>query len=671
MNCRGYKHPYKRGMENHRAMYNSKVMIALLMTASLALSPIVVADDTQDIPTNAVNTGNHDSLVAALSHAGLVDTLSGEGPFTVFAPTDEAFAAAGIDLSTFDTDAENATLTDILLYHVYFGAVNAADVTDGLTVQMMNGDDATFSVTNGTVMVGDATVTAADVMASNGVIHVIDTVLMPPVPYTGVGICYNSVTHMIAAGSTMEECNSYMYVENYTMGGQSLTGCYNTASHALTEVSQTICESYTWTAPVDIPTSAMATGIHTSLVAALSAANLVTALQADGPFTVFAPTDAAFAAAGIDLSAFVTDEEIATLADILTYHVVSGQVMSTDLSDGMTATALNGDDLTFTISDGTVMVDGAMVTLADVPSSNGVIHVVDAVLMPPADLVDIPSTAISTGIHTSLVAALTAANLVSALQADGPFTVFAPTDAAFTAAGIDLDSFVTDEEIATLADILTYHVVAGQVLSTDLTDGMTATALNGDTLDFTVSTDAVTVSGATVTLADVLTTNGVIHVIDTVLMPPADVVALPDGCDYLVSVDDTGYAFDHTVLNVAVGETVCWVWTDSAMAHNVAEIAEEGDTMRMIGGLYSGAAATTVDYRLTFDEDQTFNYVCEPHASMDMAGKVIVGSGVEAVPEPVPVEDSDATPGFASSLAIVSILGAVLIAQRRNNERSD
>ena len=287
------------------------------------------------------------------------------------------------------------------------------------------------------------------------------------------------------------------------------------------------------------------------------------------------------------------------------------------------------------------------------------------------DTQDIPTNAVNTGIHDSLVAALSQAGLVDTLSGDGPFTVFAPTDDAFAAAGIDLSTFDTDAENATLVDILTYHVVAGQVLSTDLTDGMTATALNGDTLDFTVSTDAVTVSGATVTSADVMTTNGVIHVIDAVLMPPADVVTLPDGCDYLVSIDDTGYAYDHTVLNVAVGETVCWVWTDSAMAHNVAEIAEEGDTMRMIGGLYSGAAATTVDYRLTFDEDQTFNYVCEPHASMDMAGKVVVGSGVEVVPEPVDDEDTDATPGFASSIAIVSILGAVLIAQRRNNERSD
>ena len=455
------------------------------------------------------------------------------------------------------------------------------------------------------------------------------------------------------------------------MGGQTLTGCYNTVSHGLTDVSQAVCEAYVWTPPVDIATSATATGIHTSLVAALTAADLVATLQGEGPFTVFAPTDAAFAAAGIDLDSFDTAEEIAVLVDILTYHVVSGQVMSTDLSDGMVATALNGDDLTVSISGNSVTISGAMVTLADVPASNGVIHVIDTVLTPPADLGDIPATAISTGIHTSLVAALTAADLVATLQGEGPFTVFAPTDAAFAAAGIDLDSFDTAEEIAVLVDILTYHVVSGQVMSTDLSDGMVATALNGDELVFTVSTEAVTVSGATVTSADVMTSNGVIHVIDAVLTPPVNAPVLPEGCDYLVSIDDTGYAYDHTSLNIAVGETVCWIWTDSSMEHNVAEIAAEGDTMRMVGGLYSGAAATTVDYRLTFDEDQTFNYICEPHASMGMEGKVIVGSGIEAVQEPVSDEDDDATPGFASSLAIVSILGAVLLAQRRNTEKSD
>ena len=98
---------------------------------------------------------------------------------------------------------------------------------------------------------------------------------------------------------------------------------------------------------------------------------------------------------------------------------------------------LNGDEATFTVADGAVSIGDATVTLADVPASNGVIHVIDKVLMPPADVLDIPATAASTGAHDSLVAALTQANLVSALQADGPFTVFAPTDAAFAAAGIE------------------------------------------------------------------------------------------------------------------------------------------------------------------------------------------------------------------------------------------
>ena len=131
-----------------RSMFNSKVMIALLMTTSLVMSPIVVADETEDIPTNATGTGVHDSLVAALSQAGLVSTLSGDGPFTVFAPTDDAFAAAGIDLASFDTDEENATLVDILTYHVVSGQVLSTDLTDGMTATALNGDELIFHCFN-------------------------------------------------------------------------------------------------------------------------------------------------------------------------------------------------------------------------------------------------------------------------------------------------------------------------------------------------------------------------------------------------------------------------------------------------------------------------------------------------------------------------------------------
>jgi uncharacterized surface protein with fasciclin (FAS1) repeats len=403
-------------------------------------------------------------------------------------------------------------------------------------------------------------------------------------------------------------------------------------------------------------------------VAALAHAELVSALQADGPFTVFAPTDDAFAAAGIDLSTFDTEEENATLADILLYHVVSGEVTASAVNDGMNAEALNGDDLSFTVTDGVVMVNDATVTSADVMASNGVIHVIDKVLMPPADLGDIPTVAQGTGIHTSLVAAVTQAELVATLQGDGPFTVFAPTDDAFAAAGIDLEALDTDEGKAALTDILLYHVVAGEVPSSAVTDGLVAAAVNGDDLSFTVG-DSVMVNDATVVLADVPASNGVIHVIDKVLMPPADEPVLPDGCDYVVGVDDSGYAYDAPDLAIDVGQTVCWIWEDESMAHNVAQIENEGDTTRMLGGKYSGMSMTSVDYRVTFDKDQTFLYICEPHATMDMVGKVVVGTGVmEVVDEPDDDTESNSVPGFTAGLSGMALAAAVIMFGGRKSE---
>ena len=640
-------------------MNAKSALTALLLTAMLFASPVVVADDTEDIPTNAQNTGIHDSLVAALVHADLVTALQGDGPFTVFAPTDDAFAAAGIDLTTFDTDEENATLVDILTYHVYAGSVEAAEVTDGMTATMLNGDDATFTVTNESVMIGDATVTMADVMASNGIIHVIDKVLMPPADL------------------------------------------------------------------VDIPTVAQGTGIHDSLVAAVIQAELLSTLQGEGPFTVFAPTDDAFAAAGVDLAALDNDEGKAVLTDILLYHVVSGAVPSSAVTDGLVAAAVNGDDLTFSVGDG-VMVNDANVVLADVMASNGIIHVIDKVLIPPVPVteadgdicynmythtiaagasfdecmayayyedyemngqtftgcynlathtftmvsqaeceaymwtpaVDIAMTAQATTIHNSLVAALAQAELVSTLQGDGPFTVFAPTDDAFTEAGIDLTALDNEEGKALLTDILLYHVISGAVPSSAVTDGLVAAAVNGDDLTFSVGED-VMVNDANVVLADVPASNGVIHVIDKVLMPPAEVDT--SDCDVIIGIDETGLAYDKPYVEVDVGATVCWIWNDESMAHNVAQIAKEGDTTRYMSGVYSGESMTTVDYRHTFDIDQTFNYICEPHATSGMAGQIVVGEGSIVEPE----EESNNTPGFSAGIAALAVIGALMIAGRR------
>jgi uncharacterized surface protein with fasciclin (FAS1) repeats len=388
----------------------------------------------------------------------------------VFAPTDQAFTDAGIDLAALDTPDGKAALADILLYHVVSGEVPAANVTECMSATAVNGQPLSFTVGD-SVMVNGATVTLADVSTSNGVIHVIDKVLSPT------------------------------------------------------------------DTPNDIPRTAQCTGIHDSLVAAVVQAELLATLQGNGPFTLFAPTDQAFADAGIDLAALDTAEGKATLTDILLYHVVAGAVPSSAVTECMSATAVNGQSLSFTVGD-TVMVNGATVTLADVNTSNGVIHVIDKVLSPTDTPNDLPRTAQCTGVHNSLVAAVIQAELLATLQGEGPFTLFAPTDQAFADAGIDLAALDTPEGKAALTDILLHHVYSGAVLSTDLTDGMVVQMVNGDNITLTVTTGmsaSVLIGNATVTGADVMTSNGVIHVIDKVLMPPVE-----DATDTTDTTDTTG-----------------------------------------------------------------------------------------------------------------------------------
>ena len=231
----------------------------------------------------------------------------------------------------------------------------------------------------------------------------------------------------------------------------------------------------------DIPTNAAGTTIHDTLVAALAHVDLVTTLEGTGPFTVFAPTDQAFTDAGVDLANFQTAEEKAVLTDILLYHVVSGAVPASAVTDGMLAEMVNGDKTKFTVS-GTVSINDATVIQADVQASNGIIHVIDKVLTPP---VDIPATAQTTGIHNTLVDAVIQADLLATLQTAGPFTLFAPTDQAFTDAGIDLAALDTTEGKAALADILLYHVVTSEVPASAITDGMLAEMANGDKIKIT------------------------------------------------------------------------------------------------------------------------------------------------------------------------------------------
>ena len=289
-----------------------------------------------------------------------------------------------------------------------------------------------------------------------------------------------------------------------------------------------------------------------TLVAALAEAELVEALQAEGPFTVFAPTDEAFTMLlndlGIDAAALLAHPD---LSKVLLYHVVSGKVMSSDLSDGMMAETLNGESLTIGVGDG-VTINESNVTTADLEGTNGVIHVIDKVLV-PTDFVldsgdmmsedtmsedtmsedmmekaDIVGVALGDPQFSMLVSLLQKADLVGALQGEGPFTVFAPTNDAF--AGLVAALGITPEELMAqpqLAEVLLYHVVSGKVMSTDLTDGLMAPTLNGETVTFDLSS-GVKVNGASVIAADVEASNGVIHVIDGVLVPQSFVLQAVD-----------------------------------------------------------------------------------------------------------------------------------------------
>ncbi|MDP4954178.1 MAG: fasciclin domain-containing protein, partial [Flavobacteriales bacterium] len=410
-----------------------------------------------------VNSPVHETLEAAVIAAELAGALSGDGPFTVFAPTDDAFAA--LPAGTLDALLADPTgaLADILLYHVVGATALSTDLSDGDTFTTLLGEDIEVSITGGDVFINGAQVIVADILASNGVVHVIDAVLLPPTETTTV---------------------------------------------------------------VDI---IVASPDHETLEAAVIAADLAGALSGDGPFTVFAPTDAAFAAlpAGV-LDALLADPTGA-LADILLYHVVSGTALSTDLNDGDALATLLGPNVNVTIDMGTVFINGAQVIVANLEADNGVVHVIDAVLTPPT-VYDIIA---NSDIHNTLETAIDLAELDATLSGEGTFTVFAPTDAAFAA----LDAAVLNEILAdpagTLTEYLLYHVVGSIAFAADLNDGdALPTLFTPNEVVISIDGGVVSINGvATVTIADIQASNGVVHVIDAVLTPPTNVEDAAFGAD--------------------------------------------------------------------------------------------------------------------------------------------
>ena len=256
------------------------------------------------------------------------------------------------------------------------------------------------------------------------------------------------------------------------------------------------------------------------LKAAVVRANLATALSS-GSLTVFAPDNAAFAAAGIT-EATINSLPVATLDSILKYHVVGARVNASGVPASDTVKTLLGLNIYASSNPNGVFTNGIRVKQADVPASNGVIHVISNVLMPPTK--SIAQIAAGDTTFSLLVAAVQRAGLLNAVSGPGKFTVFAPTNTAFRAAGFNSAADINAAPEGVIANIVKYHVLTTNVFAGDLSNDARVTSLQGGTLTITLPPARVKVStnthvAANISAVDILATNGVVHVIDKVLVP--------------------------------------------------------------------------------------------------------------------------------------------------------
>ena len=447
----------------------------------LALCLISVScNDDDSTPAPAQNIvevaqGNSDltSLVSALTKfPDLVATLSGPGTFTVFAPSNQAFSnlltAVG---QTSLNDVPEDVLKKILQYHVVGAAVKSTELTAGDVNTVANEK---IAVTlNPLKLNGSVNVTTADVLTTNGVVHIVDAVLVNPSILPIVGT--------IVAPA--------YFNKNFT----TLIAAVNGASPSILET-----------------------------------------LLSSPKKTLFAPTNAAFIAAGI-----TTLPNQATLDAVLTYHVLNSEVRAANLPANTAPvnseiTTLGGKFYLSNRGAAGVFINGrTKVTQTDIIGSNGVVHVIDRTLMPPSQTIAQIATALSTATSpqfTKLLQALSRTEAATLLAVAGDatanITLFAPTDAAFEASGINLETV----NGTTLVSVLQKHIInkpttaSGRVFSSDLVTGNVATlngdvAINATALTVTSGGVVANIQATTPGLINVLGTNGVIHTIDKVLLP--------------------------------------------------------------------------------------------------------------------------------------------------------
>ena len=461
--------------QNTTTPFNGRIKTLALATAVLSLAacggnnnsnPPPVVEMKDSIFEIAAADDRFDSLELALTTTGLDVALNDDNAnYTVFAPTDDAFDKLGDALNTLLSDPD--TLSNILQYHVINGAAvdsGTAISLAGNTQEMLNGNNIAITLQSGELYINNAKVIITDIEASNGIIHAIDTVITPPTP---------------------------------------------------TIVDGTIVDA------------AINTPELSTLVTALQAAGLVDALADETKmYTVFAPLNSAFDKIDDDaLTALLADT--AALTDVLTYHVYTGgdvdSITAISLTGGEVP-MLNGDNVSVNYADGKLWINNSEVVTRDIVTNNGTVHLIDTVLMPPiGSLVDV---AVADGRFTTLVAALQATGLDATLaDKNNTFTVFAPTDDAFALLGQDtINALLADTD--TLSSILLYHVIGDANINSAAAinaAGTTIGTANGSDVSINLVGDKLYINNSQVIITDVMADNGVIHVVDTVIVPPGTI----------------------------------------------------------------------------------------------------------------------------------------------------
>lgn len=418
-------------------------------------------DNGDDTELNIVETADADDRFSTLvEFIGDAELVDALSgdDLTVFAPTNDAFDTLFETVDPAELSPED--LIEILTYHVTSGTILSGNINPGDTgLTMLNKEQTLVQASAAGVLInGFSNVVDPDITASNGVIHAIDEVLLPSA-FRDPSIVELALADEEGRFDTLAEL-----VENASGDGLEL----------------------------------------------------LLRLQFLQGYTAFAPTNEAFANLDVDVS-----EQTEQLVGILTYHVTQGEapILSTDLEPtNVVPTLAEEEPVYVTVTDEGVFVNRtSQVVAADIQGSNGVIHAVDEVLLPNAIL---PLTGIvSKNFNLEALLGLVAQfpGLLETLgDQEGEFTVFAPNNEAF--AGVDPNDFSEEE----LEQILTYHVVPGTILSGDLKDGQTATTVEGSDVTVSIDGDNVQINDANVVTVDLVGTNGVVHIIDSILMPPND-----------------------------------------------------------------------------------------------------------------------------------------------------